>query len=92
MTAAASGAEIVRPFDPSQTIHYAMSETTQAELATLFDALESISDLADGTPGDQGADLESHHYSPIFRALASYGKRLMADTPAVTAQGRRLKA
>lgn len=73
MSSKASGAEVVRLFDSRQSTHYATSEQTQFELAQIFRALEAIGDLADGQPGDQGADLEPHHYSPIFRSFSAYG-------------------
>ena len=92
MTAHASDADNVRPFNPQQTTHYAMPEQVQFELADLFRASDAIADMADGQPGDAGAELDARHYAPIFRTLAAYGKRLMADIPAVDRTGRRLRA
>ncbi|HTM81964.1 hypothetical protein [Asticcacaulis sp.] len=92
MTAQASGADNVRPFNPQQSTHYAISEGVQLELDQLFKAMETIADLAEGIPDSPGADLETHHYAPVFRALASYGQRLLSEAPAVDRTGRRLRA
>ncbi|MGA9659518.1 MAG: hypothetical protein WBQ60_10510 [Asticcacaulis sp.] len=91
MTAQASDADNVRPFNPQKTVHYAMSEGVQLELDQLFKAMDTIADLADGLPDKEGADLETHHYAPVFRVFASYGQRLMAEAPAVDRTGRRLR-
>lgn len=81
MTATASGADNVRQFNPRQSTHYAMSEEVQFELVQLFAALDTIADLAEGLPGEQGGEIEPRYYAPVFRTFASYGKRLMADAP-----------
>lgn len=91
MTAQASGADNVRPFNPQQSVHYAMSEGVQLELDQLFKALETVADLAEGIPGAPGADLETHHFAPVFRAFASYGQRLLSEAPAVDRTGQRLR-
>ena len=69
-----------------------MAEGIQLELVQLFKAMETIADLAEGIPDTPGADLETHDYAPVFRALASYGQRLLPEAPAVDRTGRRLRA
>ncbi len=83
MTATASGSDNPRPTPITDHIHYAVSEDVHLELDQLFLALDAISELADGMASDQGADLESRHYAPIFRTFSYLGKRLMAEMPVV---------
>ncbi|MFT4091855.1 MAG: hypothetical protein QM645_14070 [Asticcacaulis sp.] len=81
MKTSASGAAPPRPDTPHIRAPYALTEDIHQELSQLFCALDMIADLAEGTPTDRGTDLESRHYAPLFRTLAFYGHRLMADIP-----------
>ncbi|MFN3806757.1 hypothetical protein [Asticcacaulis sp.] len=82
MKASASGTAPPRP-DPYPSPHYALSEDLHFALDQLFLALDLVADLAEGTPGDGGTDLESRHYAPLFRTFSGYGRRLMADLPLI---------
>ena len=81
MKTSASGAAPPRPDTPHISPHYALTDDVHYELSQLFCALDMIADLAEGTPNDLGTELESRHYAPLFRTLAFYGHRLMADIP-----------
>ena len=79
----ASGADTVRPFNPQNETHYAISQDVEFELRELFTAIGYIGDLSDGQPGDQGADLNPEHFGCIFRTLSRHGQRLLAQKACV---------
>lgn len=79
MSNAASGANVTRLFNPDVDTHYAISESNELELKTLFKALDAIGFLMDTPPGQIAPEIEPHHIAPIFQSLARQGERIMAE-------------
>jgi hypothetical protein len=79
-----SGADIVRPCDPADEIHYALTERAEMGLRTVSVALVGLAQLAE-TPADElGPYVEPIHLSAIFRVLADHTAILLNTATAVT--------
>lgn len=73
------------------TVHYVMSEDTHLEMHHLFRAMDLVADLTEGLLTNEPLLLDTRDYSPLFRSLANYGQRLMADSPCVDSHGNLIK-
>lgn len=63
------------PIDP----HFTLSEIAKQELDTLFEAMETVTLLAEAPENARGPDLETVDFAAVYRALSCLGKRVMSD-------------
>lgn len=63
------------PIDP----HFTISESAKQELDTLFEAMETVTMLAEAPENTRGPDLETTDFAAVYRALSCLGKRVMSD-------------
>lgn len=64
-----------KAFDP----RFSLSEPAKLELDTLFEAMETVTLLAEAPENARGPDLDTPDYAAVYRALSCLGKRVMRD-------------
>lgn len=58
---------------------YSITEAAKLELDTLFEAMQTVTLLAEIPDEKRSDDLETAHFAAVYRAMSFLGKRVMAD-------------
>jgi len=59
--------------------HYTLTEAAKQELDTLFEAMDTVTLIAEAPENERGPDLETENFAAVFRALSFLGKRVMSE-------------